>query len=268
MSLLRSKVFFRVVAIGLVYLFGPPLTIATYPQLQPINNKMYNVDMEHHTPIFPPIYFSDEVLFNGAVYTTKHGDDIAITRKSTPEEILIWATIVSLDRDIKSTPHNINKKIITELRKLQSHHLKINSVIKIMATELNKELNDLVVKKRGIDRDSVHNAFLESLIEEKLELKKMLEALSIIKKVTDSNFITENDIIKAKEYPMDRLLSFDQASKAECIFHDGDKTPSLHWYKKTNTVYCFGCNKKADTIAVYMHQHNVDFINAVKKLII
>lgn len=90
-----------------------------------------------------------------------------------------------------------------------------------------------------------------------------------LQKRDTSQPITESDIIRAKEYPMESLIEFNSAGKAHCIFpdHTDDHTPSLTLYRKTNTVYCFGCHKSADTIAIHQALHGSDFINAVRALI-
>lgn len=78
---------------------------------------------------------------------------------------------------------------------------------------------------------------------------------------------TSNDkLTRAKQYPITNLLKFNHAGKALCIWHS-EKTPSLHYYADTNTVYCFGgCGKHADAIDVYRQINNCSFNEAVKAL--
>ena len=49
-----------------------------------------------------------------------------------------------------------------------------------------------------------------------------------------------------------------------CVFHDGDNTPSLQvkdsWYK------CYGCGAKGDLFSFLQNYYNIDFIESVKKL--
>jgi len=73
---------------------------------------------------------------------------------------------------------------------------------------------------------------------------------------------------KVKVYPIDKLIDF-KHKKACCIWHN-EKTPSLTYYPKTNSVYCFGCGKYGDVIDVYRQLNNCDFktaLNELKKLI-
>lgn len=75
----------------------------------------------------------------------------------------------------------------------------------------------------------------------------------------------QSRIPKGKNVPITNFIKFTN-SKAKCIWHKDD-TPSLHYYPKTNTVYCFGCDKSADVISVVMQLHGLSFTEAVKKLI-
>ena len=72
------------------------------------------------------------------------------------------------------------------------------------------------------------------------------------------------NVEKAKQFPITSLLDF-HYRKARCIFHD-DHSPSLHYYPRTNTVYCFVCHTFADSIKVYKTMHNCSFKQAVLKL--
>jgi DNA primase len=77
--------------------------------------------------------------------------------------------------------------------------------------------------------------------------------------------ITTDRLLRAKEYPIDELLDFKQG-KTCCLWHN-EKTPSLHYFKKSNSVYCFGmCGKARDSIDVYRQLHNCSFNEAVSAL--
>ncbi len=77
--------------------------------------------------------------------------------------------------------------------------------------------------------------------------------------------VTENEIQQAREFPVTDLISF-KNNKAICPFHN-EKTPSLNYYKKNNTCYCFGaCQKSFDSIEVYKKLNNCSFVEAVRKL--
>ena len=73
-----------------------------------------------------------------------------------------------------------------------------------------------------------------------------------------------SDIELVKTYPISNLIAFTH-KKANCIWHN-EKTPSLAYYPKTNSVYCFGCGKHGDAIDVYRTLHDCDFKTAVSEL--
>lgn len=74
-----------------------------------------------------------------------------------------------------------------------------------------------------------------------------------------------NDAIeRAKSYPINQIIKVDRWGKALCPFHD-DKNPSMHVYKD-NHAYCFVCETRADSIAVYRQVHSCSFVDAVKFL--
>lgn len=78
--------------------------------------------------------------------------------------------------------------------------------------------------------------------------------------------LTDSDIIHAKEYPIDELIEF-KHGMAKCLWHE-ERTASMHYYTRTNSVYCFSCKKAGDAIDVYQVLNSCDFISAVKGLIL
>ena len=78
--------------------------------------------------------------------------------------------------------------------------------------------------------------------------------------------ITNEDIQRAKMVPITNFIEFNKAGFAKCIYHQ-EKTPSLKYYPKNNTCYCFGgCIKTYDVIDIIKKLNNCDFISAVKFL--
>ena len=73
-------------------------------------------------------------------------------------------------------------------------------------------------------------------------------------------------VLRAKAYPMDNILDF-KRNKMCCPWHN-EKTPSLQYYPKTNSAYCFGqCGRAYDSIDAYRIKHpGTSFIEAVKEL--
>lgn len=75
----------------------------------------------------------------------------------------------------------------------------------------------------------------------------------------------QDDKMRAKSYPIDRLIKVGSDRKAICPFHN-EKTGSLHVYKD-NSAFCYGgCQRAYDSIDIYMHQNGCDFKTAVEQL--
>lgn len=96
-------------------------------------------------------------------------------------------------------------------------------------------------------------------------LAKNREVLRLMKAVKKGGTTDEDwaaAISEAKAYPIDRLLEVRRDGKGKCLWHD-DRRPSLHYYRKTNSVYCFACNKYGDAIDIAMAIMNIDFQEAI-----
>lgn len=84
--------------------------------------------------------------------------------------------------------------------------------------------------------------------------------------------ITEQDIENAKNVSIIDVIGYEVALKhcgatwkGLCPFHE-EKTPSFTVYTKTNSYYCFGCQKGGNTITFVMLYCGLGFIETVKKL--
>ena len=75
----------------------------------------------------------------------------------------------------------------------------------------------------------------------------------------------EDALAEAKRYPMQSILKVNAQGFARCIWHD-ENTPSMKYYPKTNTVYCFGCSRAGDVLDVYMAKRGVTLSEAIKAL--
>lgn len=106
--------------------------------------------------------------------------------------------------------------------------------------------------------------------------QKVKPMMNIIKRIDgrkahiSKQSITDEDIARAKEYPIEELFTQLTAQEVRrgmttCIFHP-DKTASMS-LKKHNRFHCFGCDAKGSTIDLYMKLNNVDFLTAVRAII-
>ncbi len=88
------------------------------------------------------------------------------------------------------------------------------------------------------------------------------EYVKVERKITG---VERDRIAIAKTYPITNILNFNKEKKALCPWHK-DTTPSLHYYQKTNTVYCFSCGKHGDVIDIYREINKSSFNEAINNL--
>ena len=81
------------------------------------------------------------------------------------------------------------------------------------------------------------------------------------KKVEIVGEITDADIARAKEYPIEDLFPDAKNGMVRCIFHK-DERPSASI--KKGFFNCFSCGAKADVIKCYQVIHGATFIESVK----
>ena len=77
------------------------------------------------------------------------------------------------------------------------------------------------------------------------------------------NGITDEMIMRARDYPISQIVEVNNRDFALCPFHE-DVHPSL--YCKNNFYYCFSCNARGDAIDLFMEVNAVGFADAVKEL--
>ena len=106
---------------------------------------------------------------------------------------------------------------------------------------------------------------------EKEELRKQFQpTLRLIElrsqpKKENTNMITDEDIQKAKEYPLESLLPEEvKRGMTLCPLHN-EKSPSFQ-VKKNNTWVCYGCGEHGDSIDLYQKLNNTSFLEAVRNL--
>jgi hypothetical protein len=95
------------------------------------------------------------------------------------------------------------------------------------------------------------------------KIKLEIRFLQNYEKLKD-NQVTPEEIARAKEYPIENLISVNRMGFALCPFH-GDKNPSL--YTKNNFYHCFSCKEHGDVIDYVMKINNKTFMEAVKLLV-
>lgn len=118
------------------------------------------------------------------------------------------------------------------------------------------------------EKKSPFDTLLSIMIDTQLEERKWCKAMlaPLPRAVKPKGDISKDQINEARKFPIDSLIKFNSAKKACCIWHS-EKSASMTFYPKTNSVYCFGCNKKADVIDVVQQIHSFKFKEAVNFII-
>lgn len=108
--------------------------------------------------------------------------------------------------------------------------------------------------------DPVSEVWAYEAIDEALKLLKQ----RLYKQPTESGALTEEQIQRAKDYPIEQLLDF--KNKKTTAFCHEDKSPSLTHWKAANKAKCFACNLLFNPIDVLMVRDGQTFRQAVLNL--
>lgn len=95
--------------------------------------------------------------------------------------------------------------------------------------------------------------------------------LADVKIEVPDNFFSDNDVERAREYPIQNLVNTDTKNagggrlKTQCPFHN-EKTPSFFIYSD-NSYHCFGCGAHGNNAVDFVMAEGKDFKEAVATLI-
>lgn len=115
----------------------------------------------------------------------------------------------------------------------------------------------LVSRARSMTTGSIGTHFIRAMIVD-LSLRLAERKRKPLQKIDGT------ELERAKAYPIENLIKVNRDGFASCPFHN-EKTGSMKVYKD-NHAYCFGCSKRADSVAVAMQVWNCDFKSAVERL--
>lgn len=116
-------------------------------------------------------------------------------------------------------------------------------------------------------RDETNRLYLEAeLFDKTAEISKYNMKIASFRRPRKAHVgITNHDIGRAREVPCNKLVEVNRTNMALCPFHD-DRTPSMRWYRDSNRLYCFSCNRGWDTISFLRERDGLSFVQAVKEL--
>jgi len=119
-------------------------------------------------------------------------------------------------------------------------------------------------------KENIHSHVEYLLVQERTTpLIRVIKRIDSRKQHHTSGRITDADIERAKEYPIEELYEgrlFGKKRKCGlCPFHD-ESTPSFYIFPD-NKFKCFGCQAHGSAIDFVMMRDGVNFITAVKSMI-
>ncbi len=173
----------------------------------------------------------------------EHIDENAVTVPFSPERNLwLCYEILALEKELTERQERMKHQ---ETRQGFAVYLGINKKLFLSQYALYERL-----------KRELHIAVERMAMEAGIEPKR---------KDHGNNGITDEQIERAKQYPIEDLVDVGRGGMARCISgeHD-DKTPSMDC--RNNFVFCHACGFHADVIAVYQKIHRATFPEAVKAL--
>lgn len=159
----------------------------------------------------------------------------------------------------------------TEPDLLEAFPKEYKALLKEKLKELKIKLGDLLHNERQLKNQMFRAGKDESKWIEMAIGTIQKEKQSIDKEIIRIKWFVDpvksegKDINRAKEFPIDQIMDFNRQHKAACLWHQ-DKHPSMQYYKSTNKVWCFVCNKGGDSIDVAMKLWNLDIKETIIKL--
>lgn len=150
----------------------------------------------------------------------------------------------------------------------------------LLKEEITEKIKKRLAEIKSVSKDEFTRFFWREWLkinegEELLKIEKHLARLKILQSVAKGRVlvgcITEEDIQRAKEVPIEEIVDIKLKRSGNklvglCPFHK-EKSPSWYIYQDTNSYYCFGCQNGNDVIGLVMLLYSLDFIDAVRWLL-
>ena len=135
-------------------------------------------------------------------------------------------------------------------------------VIKDRIKELTKNIKKFT-KDYNSSADTLNAYFIHR---QRMKCINEIQFLEGHKNIPIESKITDEDIYKANQYPIEQLIDFNRYGKSLSWCHD-DRSPSLSLWKGKNKARCFVCGITFRPIDVLVKRDNYSFIEAVKSLL-
>ena len=131
-----------------------------------------------------------------------------------------------------------------------------------------EELVDAAAEAETEDEASIYLVWVGDLGREMEQIRRDIrtaEEMIHPPKNQPKDRITDEDIARAKEYPVNQVVEFDRQGRALAWCHD-DHKPSLYYGARKNVAVCPVCGKTFNAVDVLMARDDLSFIEAVKRL--
>jgi len=150
-------------------------------------------------------------------------------------------------------------KGINHIRQIASAPVNVNLDRIISYCILRNETMPTIIKniEKEVMSDRSHELKLKELKQKQYEIIK-------IKNPNRKKPISDEDIQRAKNTPLSRVIS--NENRMKCPIHGGDNPTSFYIDHNKNYWYCHSCGKGGDAITYLMEKEHTDFKTAVKQL--
>jgi DNA primase len=176
------------------------------------------------------------------------------------------ATLMPEDVKIIPFPRYFTGKDVTELickfgvkkfedLKKNAYHLSLPCE---SIEDIKKELNYCVQLRRSLISRDLSSTVIDEYVEQ-LNAKKR----TLMRQKAKVEY--DNTLESLKKIPISNFIEF-KSRFATCLFHSGDRTPSMYYYPEDNHVYCYACQARKDVVDIVMALNKCSFTEAVKIL--
>jgi len=192
--------------------------------------------------------------------------------KEGDKERLLYEAKVRYETEELSKVKEAIKELKTEIDKDWTKERRL-AYLKIripILTRKSREMEADFDRRSGLDQPSWFK-FLLLELQRYGPLNRKIKNWTIEKYILENpsvkvDRVTENEIIRANQFPFNQLIKFNKTGFAICPFHK-EKTPSFHFHKSVNKGYCFGCGWTGGPINFLMETKNISFKKAVRALL-
>jgi len=213
-----------------------------------------------------------------SVYICFDSDEPGIEGAFRVQQMIPHAKMIFLPKEIKDICEYFGTHKKTHL---DFKNLCINAETYRVPAPVKAE-KQAVIREANESLDAYGKEIQNKVSDAKQEVNGQYQHLEILSKIIDKCISQNNQNLKklksrsvlegenidrvaeAKKVPIDRFVEFVNY-KAHCLWHV-ERTPSMHYYPRSNSVYCFGCSEGGDVIDVVQKVKNLDFKEALDLL--